>query len=107
VGPGTHTSYFFRARSKQAGLVHKVCDPSAHLHGMTCWPAMGAWAFGSMRHRLSSVQPQTLQTPLVFFAIAMVPSLLHLPSKEKSPAGLLPFIKAIDQLHERGPNDEE
>jgi hypothetical protein len=27
---------------------------------------MGAWAFGSMGHRLSSVQPQTLQTPFVF-----------------------------------------
>jgi hypothetical protein len=31
---------------------------------------MGARAFGSLRHRLSSVQPQTRQTPLVFFGIA-------------------------------------
>jgi len=33
---------------------------------MTCWPAMGPCASGSIRHGLSSVQPQIRQTPVVF-----------------------------------------
>jgi hypothetical protein len=39
---GRPNHYFFRARSRQAGFVHNVCDFSANLHGMTCWPAVGA-----------------------------------------------------------------